>query len=147
MEAQHSKVGAAALANQAGRPTDQPGWPPNIPRLRLPPGWPSDARRRCSSCAREDLLVQEKDLLLVHEEDLLLAQEEDLLLALEEDLLLAQEEDLLLAQEEDLLLAPLGQPGGSLNLEMLGGQPGWSVGRLAWLAGAAAPNLGMLGFY
>ncbi len=28
VEAQHSKVGAAALANQAGRPTDQPGWPP-----------------------------------------------------------------------------------------------------------------------
>ena len=25
VEAQHSKVGAAALANQAGRPTDQPG--------------------------------------------------------------------------------------------------------------------------
>ena len=75
------------------------------------------------------------------EEGVFLAQEEDLLLGQEEDLLLGQEEDLLLAREKHLLLAPLGQPGGSLNLEMLGGQPGWSVGRPAWLARAATPTL------
>ena len=84
------------------------------------------------------------------EEDLLHGQDDDLLLP-------GQDDDLLLGQEEDFLLGfflaridsgrPLGQPGGGLNLEMLGGQPGWSVGRPAWLAGAAASNLGMLGFY
>ena len=42
---------------------------------------------------------------------------------------------------------PLGQLGGSLNLGMKGGQQIWSLGRPAWLAEAAAPNLGMSGFY
>ena len=36
VDAHHSTVGAVALTNQAGRPSDQPGWLPDIPRLRLP---------------------------------------------------------------------------------------------------------------
>ena len=169
VEAQHSKVAAAALANQAGRPTDQPGRPPNIPRLGLPPGWPSGSPE--SILAPLELILAAPESSLAPPESILAAQEEGLFLGQEEDPLLSQEEDLLLAQENicffflrtrmdsggaredsgaarinssgariDSVLS-LDQLGGSLNLRILGGQPGWSVGRPAWLARAIAATL------
>ena len=60
---------------------------------------------------------------------------------------LAKKKTFFLAEKKISFLAriesgrPLGQPGGGLNFETLGGQPGWSIGLSTWLAGAAAPTL------